>query len=449
MFVLQKNDILNALTINKIVNESSMLDSYPELSIDTRTLSRGAIYLAIKGNRFDGHEFLNAALKSGANLLIVDRVSEELCTDKTIIVVDDTLAAYEDLAKAIRAKLNFKVFAITGSYAKTTTKDILAHILSKRGSCLKSIGTENNNIGLPKTLAKARYTDKFAVLELGTNHFGEIEHLSRIAQPDCVVLTGISQAHTEFLGDVNGVLKEKSSVFKVCPQAKAIINGDDKLLRETDIAKNAIWFGASKDCDVYWEIVSETDSAIELLINRKYNLRLKTKALFNANNVCAAIAAASYGGIDIKTAVKALDDFVFPSMRFEIVEKQGVTFVNDAYNANPYAFKQSLKSLKRFEHKRKILVLADMAELGDENIKAHESIANDIVDLNADYVLFIGGNMKYAYDALPDSIVDKEYFTDKKNLECTLKDIVQKGDIVFLKGSRVFALETLLASFKI
>lgn len=448
MFILNSQEIIKALAIRKIVNQESMPTQFTELSIDTRTLSKGAIYLAIHGKRFDGHSFLNKAATEGASLLIVDSNEQEL-GETAAIVVEDTLKAFEDIARAIRKKMNAKVFAITGSYGKTTSKELLHHILAKHGKCLKSFGTENNNIGLPKTLVKAQDSDKYAVFELGTNHFGEIAHLGSIAMPDCVILTGISEAHTEFLGDVEGVFKEKSSVFEVCPEAKAILNGDDSMLKNSHLAKDAIFYGSDKSFDVYWEIISEGEEVNELLINGRYKLNLRSRALFNANNVCAAIAAASNSGIDIALAVKYLEDFEFPKMRFEINDYKGITFINDAYNANPYAFKQSFKSLKRFSSKRKILVLADMAELGVENESAHADLAKDILDLKADHVFFIGNSMRFAYQVLEGASIVCSHYEDKDELKKSLDALVLPGDLVFLKGSRVYALETLIDSYKI
>lgn len=445
MFILSKEELLEAINYIELVNEDLMPDSFNELSIDTRSLAQGAIYLALKGQRFDGHDFIESAFRSGASLLIVQEKADRKKINSAFIVVKDTMLAYEDIARKIRSKLDAKVFAITGSYAKTTTKEILKHILNKKSSCLASAGTENNNIGLPKTLAKARVEDEFAVLELGTNHFGEIAHLSSIAKPDYVVLTGISEAHTEFLGSIEGVLAEKTSVFEACPDALPIINADDELLKNFKYKKNPITFGSTKDCDYRWVLQQRTSEGILISINEEYQIVLKTHADFNAYNVCAAIAAATTVGIDIAFSVHALKDFEFPRMRFEFVERNGISVINDAYNANPYAFICALESLKNFEASRKILVLADMAELGKEKQEAHAALAKTIIELKADEVFFIGENMHYAYQAMEGSAINSSHFENFEALQDAFVNAVREGDLVFIKGSRLFALERLLS----
>ena len=436
------------LTLNKIVEivqpkqvigkveKDIKIDS---VSTDTRTINKGELFVALTGKNFVGADFINGAVAQGAAVIISQHAQD---AGVPVLVVEDALIAFSQLAKAVRDKTEIDFFAITGSYGKTTTKEMLSYILNKTKKCFCNTGTENNIIGVSRTILSLEDSVDCAVLELGTNHFGEISDLSKIVQPNYVVITGLASVHTEFLEDIDGVFKEKSSVFEVCPDAQGILNGDDRRLKSLTLNKQPLYFGKAKSNDVYFEILDNEENSTTILINGEYKLKLDTVGDYNAYNAVGAIAAASAVGVLIEDAVANLSSFVFPDMRMQITESNGITFVNDAYNANPKAMESSLSSFIEMSAERKIVVLADMLELGEESEEEHKKVLLKFKETNIEKVLLLGPYFSKAVKTINDSRMLS--FKNKEELEESLYNIVQKGDAIFLKGSRAFELETLI-----
>jgi len=282
-------------------------------------------------------------------------------------------------------------------------------------------------------------------MELGTNHFGEISELARIVRPDAGIVTGIAPVHTEFLRDVKGVLKEKVSLFSACPQAQPFLNGDDPMLAGVRTRRKPIWFGTKKEHAIRVRLRGHEGSGTLFTVNGRHALRLKTIGAFNGINAAAAIAAAHWHGLSIADAVERLSAFRFPRMRLEIVRRGGVTYVNDAYNANPSAAAGSLSALKAVGARRRIVVMADMRELGKESARYHSDVASVILSVSPSCILLLGSEVRHTARTLTAAGQrDVFLFDDKEALRKKLLGMVKKGDAVLIKGSRAFSLETVI-----
>ena len=252
--------------------------------------------------------------------------------------------------------------------------------------------------------------------------------------------------HTEFLKDIDGVFREKTSVFDVCPDSQAVLNGDDVMLASMKLDKVPLFFGKSESFDVYYDVVERSDNNIKLLINNLYYLDLKTIAEYNISNVLAALCAAYAFGVSIEAAVENMKGFSFPKMRMQVIEKDGVTYVNDAYNANPYTLEKSLDIFLSFPAARKIIVLADMLELGVESKEEHEKVVCRLKNACVDKVLLLGNQMSRVCAGLEDMKI--QCCETKEDVKKELDSFVKVGDAIFLKGSRYFKLETLIGEYK-
>lgn len=449
MFGLKFKEILEALSPLLVVYPFRAPASIKGISLDTRTLRRGEGFLALKGKNYNAHNFLKEAQKKGASFLIVERLSHNL-SEFSIpqIVVKDTYISLALIAQRLRKKFNPQVVAITGSLGKTTIKDMVHFLLKDRVKTLKNKSSENNRVGLPKTLLKLNPFYKVCVLELGTNHFGEIEYLARISQPDIGVISCIDNTHLKYFKDKKGVFREKISLVKSSSKVLPVLNGDEPLFRRMRFLRKPEYFGLGRDCDIFAEFIKREKTSILFRINKRFILRLKSLASFNIYNALAALAVARKFNIPLKESTQLLSYFKFPRMRFEIKKKEGVTFINDAYNSNPTALKRALNELSFLEAERKIGVIGDMLELGRKSEYFHFRLARDIYRAGFTYLILVGNYVKFIYSFLMKNGFEKKrvfLVQDVDEVSERLWRIVKRGDLVFLKGSRKFKLERILS----
>ncbi len=427
------------------------------ISIDSRTLKPGELFIAIKGENFDGHNFINNAVKKGATGVIISRkVNLAGLGQVAVIKVKNTTFSLGDIARFHRLKFNIPVVAITGSNGKTTTKEMLSFTLKKRYRVLNNIGTLNNQIGVPLTLLKLKPSHEIAVLELGTNHFGEIDYLARLCQPNVAIITNIAPAHLEFFDNLDNVFKEKRTLLNgLRGKGVAIINRDDRYLNRLISLKNkfkVISFGIRKKSDFQAAKIKSENEITKFILNAKCKFELKSPAMHNVYNCLAVIACCKYFHLDYNCIQEALKKFRFPPGRLELKNFNKIRVIDDTYNANPLSFKNAIDVLAGFNCRgRKVLVCADMLELGGEAKDLHFSLGGYIAASGIDMLISIGRLGRILSAGARKSGMDKGAIFHFPTTEVAAREVIKfikPNDIILVKGSRMMKTEKIVESLK-
>ena len=425
-------------------------------SIDTRTITPGALFVAIVGDKHDAHAFLAEAVAAGAGGLLVERKHSALgalrAEGVSVIGVADTTRALGDLAAGHRARFEGTVVAISGSNGKTTTKEMCAAILSQRASCLKNKGNLNNQFGLPLTLLRREPSHRYAVVELGMNHRGEIAALSAIAKPDIGVVTNVGTAHIEFLGSQEEIAREKGDlVAALPPEGTAVLNADDPLVAALADRTRArvLRFGRSADADVRaLNVAAGDEGALWFEISCPQGAReVAVGGLGEAtlSNALAASTAALAAGASLDDIVAGLRHYQPISGRLTRIDLQGdIVVIDDSYNANPQSMENALRTLANLPRTRHIAVLGAMGELGNTAEEAHVALGRLAAQLEFHTVFAVGkGAEGIAAGALekgmpPSSVVATD---SREEASERLIELLQRGDGVLVKGSRSAGME--------
>lgn len=402
---------------------------------DSREVCGGELFVAIRGENFDGHDFLQTAAQSGAAAALVSKVNKSLSIPQ--IEVSDTLAALSKLSCGYMDEMPARRVCVTGSVGKTTTKEMIASVLSTTYKTHKTHGNYNNNIGLPLTILGMSGDDEAAVLEIGTNHFGEILPLAKLASPEIAVITKIGDCHLEAFGTRNGVLREKLDILKgLIPGGVAVLNGDDELLwkQREKLSCKTLWFGIKNpECDVCGVIKRcGAESADFSVRGSSVEFHIPCGGEHNVCNALAAIAVGRLLGVsDVKSA-EGLSVFKNTGMRQDIYEYNGVTIIRDCYNASPDSMRASLLILKDIECSgRRVAALGDMRELGKMRDELHAEIGGFAAEC-ADKIFVWGESAEmYAKSAGGKA----EVFPDKAELSRALREYLREGDALLVKGS--------------
>ena len=453
--VFQGHDILKATGGTLIQgNPAGLLSG---ISTDSRRITKGNLFIPLKGDRYDGHDYLNTAVKEGAAGLLIQKDSEKKhfsCDESIAIVhVEDTLKALGDIAHYWRKKFAASVVAITGSSGKTTTKEMIAGISGLEKNVMKAQGNFNNLVGVPLTLLNLREQHDAAILELGTNSRGEIERLTRIAEPDIGLITNIGPAHLEGLKSLDAVREEKCDLFRNMAASKmAIINMDDEALRTSGNIWHGkrITFGLGQDADVSAEnIIKKGKQGVSFTLRiagKRQDVHLSVTGEHNVYNALAAAASSWALGIEHDTIRQGLMAFTPITGRMEICQlKNGAFIINDTYNANPASVREALKALKdlRGSHSGTV-ILGDMLELGDRAEEMHEGIGSLMADTGVG-TIFLRGRLSRATaaGALKRNVPDNRifFFETPEEVIPHLKSTLKKGDWILVKGSRMMKME--------
>jgi len=421
-------------------------------SIDSRTIKPHELFFAIKGDRFDGHDFVAAALDRGAEAAVV---SNSFVGSGNLLRVDDPLVALQTLARKVRHIWGKTVIGVTGSAGKTTTKEAIAHVLSTRYNVLKSEGNFNNHIGLPLQLLRIQPETEFYVSEMGMNHAGEITELAKIAEPNVGVVTMVAPVHLEFFNSLAGIAKAKKELIDALPPTGvAILNKDDEFVRNFNDGRtgSAIYFGLCDSADVRAENITESGgsgSAFDLVAHGE-----RTRAclpLVGRHNIYNAIAAVAVGisqGIPPKQAAEALAQLVPSDKRGQIVEIGGATVVNDCYNSNPKALESMVDALMGMPAERHIVVAGEMLELGPAGEELHRACGRYMAKRGISQLLGVCGLAQPMVEAARESGLWAEFFATPEEAGEWLARDVKKGDAVLLKASRGVKLEKAIEVWK-
>ena len=443
------SEVIKAQTI------SGSTETVNSISIDSRIVKEGGVFFAVKGANHDGHDFVSQAFEKGAACAVVHK-KIAIVADKPVLHVSDTIKALGILAQFIRNSLACKVIAITGSVGKTTTKNMLCHVLSGRFKCFSAPKSYNNNIGVPLTVFDAPDDCEFIIAELGSNHPGEIEHLSRIIAPDIAVITAICPAHLEGFGSIEGIIKEKGSITTgLKAGGKLFINGDKKELvdycRDRKLLFNT--FGTTKTCDIQVrDIELSGDRSRFFIDDAEVQLSLAGRA--NVENAAAVWAVCKYLGISAAQFARSIADIKPVGMRLEVIEFGSMTVINDCYNANPGSMEnaiQTLSLLAKQKGKRPVFIFGRMGELGSQSKRLHTELGEKIVQYRIGVLLTIEGDSAVAAktaDKNADFPISVEVFENVGQLADNLHKFIQPDDIILVKASRSEHFETVVDKLK-
>lgn len=445
---LKIKDILKATKGELIIGDQEQVCG--NFSKDTRIIEEGDVYIGIKGETFDGSKFWEEALKKGAICVIVENIDfseQELLKykGKTIIKVKNTLEALYDIARYKRNLYNIPVIAITGSVGKTSTKDIIANVVSQKFKTLKTIGNNNNNIGLPFTILRMK-DEEIMVLEMGMNHFGEISLLTSIAKPNICVITNIGTSHIGNLGSRENILKAKLEILEGAENPTVIINNDNDLLhkwyKENNEKFNIKKYGIKNESDINAKNIildKEKSTYTSNIQGKEYTITVPVGGEhFVLNSLCASLVGEVLN-ITPKDIVKGIESFELTKKRMDIdTLTNGAKIINDAYNASFESMQASLKYLSEFKKNRKIAILGDMFELGEFSEKLHRNVGEEVVKNDIDILVCYGENAKYIVEEAIKKGMEKSktyYFQEREEIIEFLKINISAKDVILFKAS--------------
>lgn len=440
---------VNGKLLNPQMNSQSL--SIQVVTTDSRQQMEQGLFIPLKGERFDGHDFINSVYDRGAIATLTmnnEVVDEKLAT----ILVEDTNKALLDLGCFYRKQFQIPVIGITGSVGKTSTKEMISAVLSGKWKVHKTEGNFNNEIGLPLTLFKLKHSHEAAVIEMGMNHFGEIHNLTCSALPDVAVITNVGTSHIENLGSREGILKAKLEILDgLHPEGLLVLNGDNDLLSTLkDLPVQHISYGLLPSND-YWakEIHSEGDYTLATVISPRqtYQIRIKALGEHMVYNTLAAIAVAEHFELTEAEIMCGLSSYEPAKMRMHVTTfENGLTVIDDTYNASPDSMKAALKVLRDYDSQgRKVAILGDMFEMGDFAPALHQEVGDFAAEVAIDVLIAVGELAKHIYEGYKEKgIKDAYYFETKEAFIESLMHLIQKDDCVLFKASRGMHFEALI-----
>jgi UDP-N-acetylmuramoyl-tripeptide--D-alanyl-D-alanine ligase len=433
------------------------ISCFTGVSTDSRTTKAGECFFAIGGENFDGHDYVADAFAKGAVCAVVSKdIDEEKSTGKCLLKVEDTVKALGELAREYRRRAGYKVVAITGSAGKTTTRQIIYHVLSKCFSIHQSPKSFNNQIGVPLTLLGADSDVQIVIAELGSNHPGEISYLTRIAEPDIAIVTNVHPAHLEGFGDLQTIIQEKSSISEgLRPDGVFIINADFDQLVDACRAKGLsfLTFGKSDGCDYQAGNIYPDGTASRFTIDG-VEIYLPLAGPGNVENALASWAVCSQLGLTIGEFAEALQTLPPVSMRAEIRNIGTLTVLNDCYNANPASMRNALDILAQIDQtgrRRRVCICGDMAELGPQAGQLHAELGKYIIQANVQLLLSVGELAEItaaSVRAISGDNIQIKCYEDAGSISNNLHKYIKDYDIILIKGSRVAKLETVVEKIK-
>lgn len=430
-------------------------DTVKGVELDSRKLQEGYLFIATRGERVDGHSFIPQAFEKGCFGVVCEKLPETV--NGSCILVEDSFKALQDIAAYYRGQLAVKVVGITGSVGKTSTKEVIASTLAQKYNVLKTEGNFNNEIGLPLTILRIREQHEVAVLEMGINHFGEMHRLSRMAKPDVCVITNIGQCHLEFLGDRDGILRAKTEMFDFMKKDGVVcLNGDDdKLITVNEVYGNKpVFFGKGENCDIQAVDVENygLDGSAAYVVEKnmadmrtvtagapditgdKWRVHIHVPGEHMVMNAMAAVAVGRTLGLtagEIAAGIAKADTI---GGRSHIIRDEKLTVIDDCYNANPVSVKAAIELLDT-ARTRKVAILGDMYELGENEKKLHHEVGSFITGKNIDVVICIGDLSEEIYLAAKEGNAKCCHFKTKADMMAQANELICEKDTVLIKAS--------------
>lgn len=433
---------------------SSAVESFAGVSTDTRTITPGALFVALSGERFDGHEYIAEALNKGAAGMIVSREPVGLLPGVAVFLVTDTWTAFEDLARFHRCRFQIPVIAVTGSNGKTSTKDMIAAVLSTKLNILKTEANFNNEIGLSQTLLKMNDKHQAVIVEMGMRGRGEIAELAGIALPTVGVVTNVGETHLERLGSIENIAAAKAELVEALDgQGVAILNGDDVHVRAMSekTAARVVYYGQKAETDVRAMNVSQSAQAgaFDCTVgSTSFPVSIPMPGIHNVYNALAAIAVGVELGVETDLISQGLAQFEPGKMRLNIGQYGHVTVIDDTYNASPLSMAAAIEVLASVAKGRKLAAIGDMLELGTAAQAAHAKVGVQLAAVGVEVVLTLGELARVAGEtALQQGVLAVIECNDHEHAIRELRKILRPGDTLLLKGSRGMTMEKLLGVF--
>lgn len=425
---------------------------YRNVTTDTRTVGEDDLFAALKGEKFDGHDFIEQAVSDGAAGVIVEDAARLYPDgDYTIFVVKNTRKAYQDLALFHRRRFSIPVVAVTGSAGKTSTRALIATVLEQKYNVLQTEKNFNNEIGLPRTLLQLTKEHGACVVELGMRGLGQIKELADIAEPTVGVVTNVGKSHIELLGSQVQIARAKGELVEALgSDGTAVLNQDDKRVAAMagKCKGKVVGFGIINDAPVMAGTIKNSEKGLSFTcrcFDQVIDVHMAVIGTHNVYNALAAVAVGRLLGLSEHQMQKGLAEYKGVPMRQELVNIDNVVFVNDAYNANPASMKEAVDTLVTLTGGRKIAVLGGMLELGDWAEKEHEKIGTYLADKKVDVLIALGDEARFMAKAAKAAGMNEVYtVTTHAEAAAVLRRIMRQGDTVLLKGSRDFAMEKIL-----
>lgn len=413
-----------------------------KITTDTRKIEYGQIFFALKGANFDGNQYALEAIKQGAKYSVVDDKSLE--GEKGIILVENVLKTMQELALYHRRKLNIPMIAITGSNGKTTSKELIREVLSKKYKVACTKGNLNNHIGIPLTLLDIKAYEDISIVEMGANHQGEIADYCTYTEPNFGVITNIGKAHLDGFGGVEGVIKGKTELFRFLgnnTNSKVFVNVDDEIIVKHSSNLNQLPYGSDSDLPIYGRIIESSSEFLEVKVfdnDNDYIIRTQLTGDYNLHNVLLAYTIGRYFEVDALKIVQALEAYHPSNSRSQIIKKGETTIILDAYNANPSSMEVALENLAKFDAK-KTAIIGAMKELGDSTSDEHRKILTKALDLKIDNIVAVG--VEFSDVLLSNKII---YFETTDQAAHWFNEQSFTKETILIKGSRGMALEKIL-----
>ena len=452
---------MESLSIKELVEASNgtlvqgnELDTIKNIVIDSRKATDVDVFIAIIGENLDGHNFMQSALENGCKTFIKNKSNgiKIISSDINLIEVEDTTKALGDIAKYYKEKFKIPYIGVTGSVGKTTTKDMIYAAISTEFNTLKNEGNFNNHIGVPLTLFNLNSEHECAIIEMGMSNFNEIEYLANIVNPKIGVISNIGLSHIENLGSQDGILKAKLEITSNFDKSNTlIVNGDDKYLSKIckdDLEYDLKTFGFDKNNDIYCTEYSISEDSLNFkcaIDGKEEEIFIPTVGKHNIYNAMASILVGLSLGMNLEDIKTGLRNFKASKMRLDIIKKDNITIINDAYNASPDSMKAALDILGRYKNRR-VAILGDMFEMGKHSEYGHRLVGEYTIN-NADILITIGKDSKYISDESINLGLNKGnvyHFDDKETAIDQLSDIINDGDVVLVKASRGMQLENIV-----
>lgn len=420
---------------------------------DSRKVVPNCVFVCFPGERVDGHDFAAGAYRNGAAYIIANHPVEGVPADRTVVVPDSARAMIR-MASNYRMLFSPQIVGVTGSVGKTTTKEFCYAVLSAFGNTMKTEGNQNNDIGVPNTLFRLENTTEYAVVEMGMDHAGEIERLTRCARPSAGIITMIGVSHLENLGTRENILKAKMEICAGLPDgAPLVLNADNDLLPTAQIPTRLrpVWFGIEKEADVRAQNVqTEAQGTTFTIVDRthgSFQAQIPTVGLHTVYDALAAYTAATRLGLDPAACARALSRYQTTGMRQNIVEKGGVTVIEDCYNASPDSMKAAISVLKELPNIRKIALLGDMLELGEASEEGHRQTGVWVAQAGIDVLIAYGPRSAAMAQAAQEQGVTTVHCQNAQEVLQCLQQFVQPGDALLAKASHAMKLEDLLQDY--